>query len=150
MRTVHIGLLGSSFLAEFYMQGLANVNGQKVIANYSRSKKRATSFAKQWTIPESTTSLKKMIARRDIDVFMIALPNESHLPVSLALSKARQNQVCTKPLARNSREAKRMLEAARKSDMMHGYMETEVFAPAVIKGREIVDTGSLGRTPRPL
>ena len=145
MRTVHIGLLGSGFVAEFYMQGLANVNGQKVIANYSRSKKRAQSFARQWSIPEPTTHLKGMIARRDVDLFIIALPNEAHLPVSLALSKARQNQVCTKPLARNSREAKRMFDAARNSDMLHGYAETEVFAPAVVKGREIVDAGALGK-----
>ena len=29
---VQIAMLGSGFVAEFYMQGLANVNGQQVVA----------------------------------------------------------------------------------------------------------------------
>ena len=30
--TVRIAMLGSGFVAEFYMQGLANVNGHQVVA----------------------------------------------------------------------------------------------------------------------
>ena len=96
-------------------------------------------------MPETSTDLKKVIARRDIDLYLIALPNEAHLPVSLALSRARRNQACTKPLARNAGEARKMFDAAVKSDMIHGYAETEVFAPAIVKAREIIDSGGLGR-----
>jgi predicted dehydrogenase len=38
-----------------------------------------------------------------------------------------------------------MLAAARKSGAMHGYAETEVFAPAVVKAREVIEAGGLGR-----
>src|SRR5436190_2478616 len=142
---VRIAMLGSGFVAEFYMQGLANVNGQQVVINYSRSRKRAKAFAKHWTIPETSTALDAVIARDDIDLFIIALPNQEHLPVSLALSKAKRHQVCTKPLARNRSEAKQMDAAARLSGAMHGYAETEVFAPAVVKAREVIEAGGLGR-----
>ena len=145
MKTIKIGMLGSGFVAEFYMQGLANVNGQQVVLNYSRSRKRAEDFARRWNIPEWTTDRDKAIARADIDLFIIALPNEEHLPAATALAEARRNQVCTKPLARNQVEAKKMLAAARKSGRMHGYAETEVFAPAVVKAREIVEKGGIGR-----
>ncbi len=33
MKTVNIAMLGSGFVAGFYMQGLANVNGQQVAVN---------------------------------------------------------------------------------------------------------------------
>jgi predicted dehydrogenase len=145
MKTVNIAMLGSGFVAEFYMQGLANVNGRQVVVNYSRSAKRARAFGSRWDIPEQATKLDKVIARDDIDLFIIALPNEEHLPASLALAKAGRNQVCTKPLARNRREAKAMLDAARKSGAMHGYAETEVFAPAVVKARETIERGGVGR-----
>jgi predicted dehydrogenase len=145
MKTVNIAMLGSGFVAEFYMQGLANVNGRQVVVNYSRSAKRARAFGSRWGIPEQATKLDKVIARDDIDLFIIALPNEEHLPASLALAKAGRNQVCTKPLARNRREAKAMLDAARKSGAMHGYAETEVFAPAVVKARETIERGGVGR-----
>jgi predicted dehydrogenase len=145
MRNISIALLGSGFVAEFFMQGLANVNGQRVVLNYSRSRKRARDFAVRWSIPEAVTDLRKAIARMDIDLYLIALPNEEHMPVALDLAKAKKNQVCTKPLARNPREAKAMLDAAKASGRMHGYAETEVFAPAVVKARETIEQGGIGR-----
>lgn len=145
MKTVNIAMLGSGFVAEFYLQGLSNVNGQRVVASYSRSRKRGEAFAKRWGIPETTTKLESLIQRGDIDLYVIALPNEAHLPVSLALSAAGKHQVCTKPLARDRREAKKMLQAALKAGALHGYAETEVFAPAVVKAKEIIDAGGIGR-----
>ena len=46
-KEVRIALLGSGFVADFYMQGLANVNGHRVVVNYSRSPRRATAFARR-------------------------------------------------------------------------------------------------------
>src|SRR2546429_2361625 len=145
MKTVNIAMLGSGFVADFYMQGLANVKGQQVLTNYSRSQKRAKGFASRWNIPEPSTNLREIIARTDIDLYLIALPNEEHLPATLALAKAKRNQVCTKPLARNGLEARAMLNAARRAGALHGYAETEVFAPAVVKAREIIERGGIGR-----
>jgi len=145
MPAVRIALLGSGFVAEFYMQGLANAGGHEVIANYSQDRARASDFAKRWSIANPTTDLNGLIARDDIDLFIIALPNEAHLPVSLALSGKRRNQVCTKPLARNREEAGKMLDAAVKSGALHGYAETEVFAPCVVKARQTIENGGVGR-----
>lgn len=145
MNNVRIALLGSGFVADFYMQGLANVNGHEVAANYSRSARRAKAFAKRWGIPEPVTSVEKLLGREDIDLYIIALPNEAHLPVAVELAGAKKNQVCTKPLARNRSEAKAMRDAAKKSGAMHGYAETEVFAPCVVKAREMIERGGIGR-----
>ena len=145
MKTVSIAVLGSGFVADFYLQGLANVNGQQVVVNYSRTAKRARAFAKRWGIPESSTDLDALIARSDLDLYIIALPNEEHLAVAQRLARAKRNQVCTKPLARNRREAKAMLDAARRSGALDGYAETEVFAPCVVKAREVIEQGGIGR-----
>ena len=144
MKTVRIGMLGSGFVADFYMQGLANVRDHEVVINYSSSMDRARQFAERWGIP-SYTNAQQVITRDDIDLFIIALPNEEHLPVSLALSAARRNQVCTKPLGRNAAEARLMYEAARDSGAIHGYAETEVFAPAVVKAKATIDSGGVGK-----
>ncbi|HKD10242.1 MAG TPA: Gfo/Idh/MocA family oxidoreductase [Bryobacteraceae bacterium] len=144
MNPVRIGMLGSGFVADFYMQGLANVRDQEVVFNYSRSIDRARVFAERWKIAEYTNS-PQVVLRDDIDLFIIALPNDQHMPVSLALSGAKRNQVCTKPLGRNREEARQMLEAARGSGAMHGYAETEVFAPAVVRAKDSVDNGGVGR-----
>src|SRR5260370_432462 len=145
MKNVQIAMLGAGFVADFYMQGLANVNGQQVVANYSRDDSRALAFAERWAVPQASTDLDERIGGDDIELFVIALPNECHLPVSLALSKAKRKQVCTKPLGRNRQEAMAMLEAAKASGAMHGYAETEVFAPCVVKAREFIEQGGVGR-----
>ena len=144
MKTVNIAMLGSGFVAELYMQGLANVNGQQVVVNYSRGE-RAEALAGRWRIPESTTDLDATIARDEIDLFIIALPNEEHLAVAQKLARAGRHQVCTKPLGRNADEAKQMLDMACASGAVHGYAETEVFAPAVVKARETIEQGGVGR-----
>jgi predicted dehydrogenase len=38
-----------------------------------------------------------------------------------------------------------MLVAARKSGCLHGYAETEVFYPCVVKAKETIDAGGIGR-----
>ncbi len=142
---VRIAMLGSGFVAGFYMQGLDNVNGHEVVANFSLNRRKAQAFAGQWHIPEPTTNLAKLIERDDIDLYVIALPNEAHMPVSVLLSQMKRNQVCTKPLARDKAEAAKMLKAARKAGGLHGYAETEVFAPCVVKARETIESGAIGR-----
>jgi predicted dehydrogenase len=138
-------MLGSGFVAGFYMQGLADIPGQVVVANYSRSPERAREFASHWNIPHPSTRLDELVARNDIDLYVIALPNEEHLPVGLKLSRAGKNQVCTKPLGRNRNEARQLRDAAVLSDAIHGYAETEVFAPAVVKARQMIESGGIGR-----
>jgi predicted dehydrogenase len=142
---VRIAMLGSGFVAGFYMQGLADVGRQVVVANYSRSSGRAQEFAKQWNIPHPSTNLDESIARDDIDLYIIALPNEEHLGTGLKLARAGKNQVCTKPLGRNRNEARQLRDAALASGTMHGYAETEVFAPAVVRARQTIENGGIGK-----
>ncbi|HEX6970942.1 MAG TPA: Gfo/Idh/MocA family oxidoreductase [Limnochordia bacterium] len=144
METVRIALLGGGFVANFYMLGLKDVPGQQVAVVYSRTEETARRFAQKWRIPEATDDLDAVIARNDIDLYLIALPNFLHKEVSLRLSAARRHQVCTKPLARSAAEAREMYEAAVASGAMHGYAETEVFAPAVVRAREMIAAGAIG------
>lgn len=144
MKTVRIAMLGCGFVAEFYAQGLRDVAGQELIVAASRNEDSARRFASRWNVPEVTTDFDRVIARDDIDLYLIALPNFLHKEIALKLARARRNQVCTKPLARSGEEARAMLDAVSEAGALHGYAETEVFAPAVVRAREIVSRGSIG------
>lgn len=142
--TVQIAMLGSGFVAEFYMQGLDNVNHQQVAVNYSRTAARAEELGGKWGIPEQSTDLEAVIGREDIDLYLIAVPNSLHEEVAIMLAEAGKAMVCTKPLGRTAQEAKRMLEAVEQAGVFNGYAETEVFAPAVVKAREQIEAGAIG------
>ena len=142
---VRIGLLGSGFVATFYMQGLAEVPNQQVVAVYGRDKSRAADFAARWGIPESSDDMEAVAARPDVDLLLIALPNKVHLAAAQLAARYKKNVVCTKPLGRNAHEARQMLDAVQQAGVLHGYAETEVFSPAVIRAKRLVDEGAVGR-----
>ncbi len=141
---VDIGLLGSGFVAEFYMQGLRDVPNQRVIVNYSRTEERGREFAQKWGIPTTTTRVEDVVQNDSLDLILIALPNHLHREAALACAEAHQNVVCTKPLARNASEARDMLAAVQDAGVIHGYAETEVFSPAVMQARQLIERGSIG------
>jgi len=144
-KPVRIAMLGAGFVADFYMQGLKDVPGQETVLVYSRTLRSARKLARKWNIPEVTNKREEAIKRKDIDLYLIALPNFLHKEVALQLADEKRNMVCTKPLARTKEEARAMLEAVSAAGVMHGYAETEVFAPAVVKARAIIETGGIGK-----
>lgn len=143
--TVRIGLIGSGFVANFYMQGLRDVCGHEVRVVASPHRDRAQQFAERWGIPEATDDIDGVIARADLDLIILGVPNYVHKDLAIKCARAGKNMVLTKPLARTREEARAMLEAVRAAGVMHGYAETEVFSPAVMKAREFIERGSIGR-----
>jgi len=142
---VRIGLLGCGFVATFYMQGLSEVPGQEVVAVYGRDTAKANAFADRWGIPAVSDDMAAVCGRADVDMLLIALPNNMHLEAVRLAAAHGKHVVCTKPLGRNADEARRMLEAVRAAGVLHGYAETEVFSPAVIRAKNLIDEGAIGR-----
>lgn len=140
-----LGVLGSGFVAEFYLDGLRNVPRAAVVANYSRSAQRAEAFGRAHGIPRQFTEIEELCEDPDVDVVIIALPNHLHLDAVRAAAAAGKAIVCTKPLARNADEAAEMVRLARDARVMAGYAETEVFSPNVVKAREMIEAGSIGQ-----
>jgi predicted dehydrogenase len=143
--TVKIGLLGSGFVANFYMEGLRDVPGQRVIANFSRSSTVAEAFANRWGIPHHYDDMAALCERGDVDLVLVALPNHRHLDAVRVASETGKDMVVTKPLGRNAQEAAEMVVIAKQAHLMAGYAETEVFAPSVMRARAIIEEGAIGK-----
>lgn len=143
--TVRIGLLGSGFVSNFYMLGLRDVAGWEVPIVASPNIEHARKFAKNWNIADATADVDGVIARPDLDLIVLGVPNFVHKELAIQCANAGKHVVCTKPLGRNRHEAKEMLEAVESAGVLHGYAETEVFSPAVIKAREYIERGGIGK-----
>ncbi len=143
--TVRIGLLGSGFVAQFYLQGLRHVAGWEIPLVYSPHPEHARAFVERWGLGGVAGSVEEVLGRAEIDLVLLAVPNDLHRDLALACARAKKHMVCTKPLARNGAEAREMLEAAEAAGVLHGYAETEVFSPAVVKAREYIEAGGIGK-----
>lgn len=142
---VRIGLVGSGFVSNFYMLGLQDVAGWEIPVVASTNAERVTKFAIQWKIPGSTNDIDAVIRRDDLDLIVLGTPNHVHKDLAVRCAEAGKHVVCTKPLARNRHEAKAMLDAVEKAGVLHGYAETEVFSPSVMKTREYIERGGIGK-----
>src|ERR1700716_1674376 len=141
---VKIGLLGSGFVADFYIDGLRDVPGAEVVANYSRSAERANEFGRRHGIKRNFTSMEELCAESDVDMVVIGLPNHLHLRAVRAAAGAKKAIACTKPLARNGGERAEMVNLVRTAGVMHCYAETEVFSPDVMRARYMIEKGAIG------
>ncbi len=141
-----IAMLGSGFIGRFYADSLQGYRSRdKIVTIFSRRKESADKFAKDYDVPFSTDDMEAAIARPEVDVVCISLPNHRHEEAVMLCCKHKKAVITTKPLARNAEEAKRMLEAVEKAGIFNGYLEDLVYTPKHIKAHESVKNGALGR-----
>jgi predicted dehydrogenase len=89
--------------------------------------------------------MEEAIARPDVDVVCISLPNNLHEQAVLLCCKHKKAVMCTKPLGRSATEALRMVQAVETAGIFNGYLEDLVYTPKFIKAWESVRKGALGR-----
>jgi predicted dehydrogenase len=139
-------MLGSGFIGRFYADSLQGYRSRDTIVSiYSRREESARKFAEDYQCHHYTTVMEEAIAREDVDIVCIALPNNLHEAAVLLCCKHKKAVMTTKPLGRNATEAKRMLEAVEAAGIFNGYLEDLVYTPKFIKANQSVQEGALGR-----
>lgn len=139
-------MLGSGFIGRFYADSLQGYRSKdKIVSIYSRRAESAKKFATDYMVAFSTTEMEEAIARPEVEIVCISLPNNLHEEAVMLCCKHKKAVITTKPLGRNAQEAKRMLEAVEKAGIFNGYLEDLVYTPKFIKAHESVKNGALGR-----
>ena len=139
-------MLGSGFIGRFYADSIQGYRSKdKIVSIYSRKEESAKKFATDYKVPFYTIVLEEAIARPEVDVVCISLPNNLHEEAVMLCCKHKKAVMTTKPLGRNAAEAKRMLEAVENAKIFNGYLEDLVYTPKFIKAQESVKNGALGR-----
>lgn len=141
-----IAMLGSGFIGRFYADSLQGYRSKdKIVSIYSRREESAKKFAEDYQCHHYTTVMEEAIAREDVDIVCISLPNHLHEEAVMLCCKHKKAVMTTKPLGRNAAEAKRMLEAVEAAGIFNGYLEDLVYTPKFIKASQSVHEGALGR-----
>ncbi|VWX61650.1 conserved hypothetical protein [Burkholderiales bacterium 8X] len=143
--SVRIAILGAGFVADFYLRALRYVRGHEVVVLMARSEEKGRALADRHGVADVATSVAAVVRRDDVDLVLVALPHDLHVEVVREITAAGKALVCTKPLGRNAAEAAEILRMATEAGVWHGYAETEVFAPGLVKAKELADSGAIGR-----
>lgn len=115
----------------------------KVICGRNETGVKAAAAQYGWE--EWSTSWEEVVNRKDIDLVDVSTPGDSHMPISIAATRAGKAVICEKPLANNLAEAKRMLAAVQKAGVVHMICHNYRKAPAVTLAHRLIADGTLGR-----
>jgi predicted dehydrogenase len=155
-----VGFIGSGFNARFHIRAWQAVRDADVLGVWSPNRERAeeaAALARSLRVGEARTfpSIEAMVEAPEIDCIWICGPNfarvENMERIVDALSRGARlvGVACEKPLARNVAEGRRMVELVERAGVLHGYLENQLFAPGVERGKSIVWARGAARAGRP-
>jgi len=160
--TLRIGVLGTGFVAHFHLHALQAVRNVQVAGIYGHSEARreaAVRLADELGLGpcRGYESIEHLVADEDsIDAVWILRTNFDRLADMRAIVQTNRSRgrpllgvACEKPLARTLKEAREMLRLADEAGLNHGYLENQVFAPAIQRGKDIIWRRAVPATGRP-
>ena len=145
-----IGFVGAGFVAKFHIRSWVGVRDADIRGVVSRTRagaEEAAGLARQLDVGNAVAydSVTDLVADPAIDAIWICAPNHTRLAVMEEIVHAIENKkgsligvACEKPLGRNAAEARRMIELVQRVGLLDGYLENQVFAPAITRGKSIL------------
>ncbi len=98
----------------------------------------------EWGVDNATTDAEALCADDRVDAVIVATPNFTHRPISIAAAKAGKHVMCEKPLGVSAEEARDMFTAANGGGVVHMTAFTYRFAPSMRYLRHLLKSGQLG------
>ena len=160
-KSLGIGFVGGGFITKFHIQSLIGVRNCEVTGVMSRTQSSAEesiTLAKKLGVGKAKVfkNVTDMVADKKVDALWICAPNFTRIEImeeivsAIELGKGSLIGIaCEKPLGRNVKEAKKVLELCQRVNLLDGYLENQVFAPSVTKGKEIIWGRGASVTGRP-
>ena len=156
-----VGFIGSGFNARFHIESWRGVRDADVLGVFSPNKKHAedtAALARRLDVGDAKAydSIAAMIADPTIDAIWLCGPNQARIEnieeIADAVTSGKgklKGIACEKPLARTVAEAKKVAKLIESAGINHGYLENQVFAPHVSRGRELIWARGAALTGRP-
>ena len=155
-----VGFIGSGFITRFHIRAWQAVRGADVRGVWSPTRQRAeeaAGVARSLGVGDARAygSIAEMASDPAIDCIWICGPNYARIENMEEIAHARSRGAelvgvaCEKPLARNVAEGRRMLALVEQAGVLHGYLENQLFAPGVERGKEIVWARGAALSGRP-
>ncbi|MBK1685359.1 Gfo/Idh/MocA family protein [Rhodoferax fermentans] len=143
MKKVTWGVLSTAKIGrEKVIPAMQKGQWSQVGAIASRSLDAAQKVATELGIPKAYGSYEELLADPEIEAIYNPLPNDQHVPWTLAAARAGKHVLCEKPFSMNAQEAEQLREVAGQVHIMEAFMVR--FHPQWQRARELVRSGALG------
>jgi myo-inositol 2-dehydrogenase / D-chiro-inositol 1-dehydrogenase len=144
---VRIAIIGAGVMgadhARLFAEELPNV---KLISICDASEERARTVAEQFNVANVTTDPFAAATSDDIDAVVIASPDDTHAPLTIAALRAGKHVLCEKPLSQSSQECMQVMELEQQIGERRaqiGFMRR--FDPSYVEVRSQLHEGVIGK-----
>ena len=129
-----------------HMPSLSRNANVEIVSFCDLVEERAVKAAKDYGTADAKifTDYRKVLEDKAIDIVYVLTPNREHSEITIAALEAGKHVMCEKPMAKTSKEALAMLEAAKKSGkkLTIGYQNR--YTDQSIYLKKMCDDGELG------
>ena len=139
---IGVGIMGADH-ARIFAEDIPNVQLQVVCDAFEE---RATEIAKKYGASHVSNNPQETVTRSDVDAVVIASPDQTHAPLSIAAIEAGKHVLCEKPLAPTSEQCLEVLEVEKrlgKQMVQVGFMRR--FDPAYTQMKDSLANGAIGK-----
>src|SRR5712671_6293975 len=135
MTKTKIGVVGAGYMAGVHASILARDERVQITAIHDRIKKRSRLMARSTgaALAHSTSELLAMC-----DAIYITTPNTKHTELAILAVEEGKHVFCEKPMATNLADARRVLEATKKSRGLFQVGHNRRFAPVYAELRQML------------
>ncbi len=104
----------------------------------------AKNAATKFHVKNVYQDIDEMFSKEKLDVAVIVTPPATHSELAIRAMNYGCHVLIEKPMAVSVQEADAMIDAAKKNDVRLGVSWQNLFNPAVLKAKKLVDSGAIG------
>lgn len=143
MRKLGVGVIGAGFWGRNHARNLKELAETRLVAVCDKDAEKAKAVA-ELTGVEAYTDSREMLKRKDIEAVTVCTWSTTLASEALRALKAGKHVLVEKPMANNVREAKKIVDLARRNQchLMVGFLMR--YIPGVQRIREAIGKGEIG------
>jgi len=143
---VRIAIIGAGKVSDYHhVPAIALDPRAELVAVADTSAELLAQRKSEWQVQRVSTDVQAVCTADDVDAVIVATPNFTHKPITLAAVGAGKHVMCEKPLGLSSAEVREMYRRARDAGVVHMTAFTYRFAPSMRYMKHLLDSGALGR-----
>ncbi|WP_197377102.1 Gfo/Idh/MocA family protein [Mycolicibacterium baixiangningiae] len=139
-----VGVIGLGEIGQFHLRGYARSRGARPVAVADMNATLVASSSAEYDTL-GFHDYHELIADPGVQVISICLPHSLHTPVTIEAVRAGKHVLVEKPLAISVAECDQILAAAQSAKVIVGLQHNQIFYPAHVRAKELIDSGAIGR-----
>jgi len=145
MAILNLGVIGVGVIGKYHLQAIANQKNARAIAIADINEEALKSAAERFKIGKCFTDYHDLLALKDLDAVIVATPPFNHAEITCEAAAAGKHVLCEKPMAMNSKEAAKMVDACRRAGVKLGICSARSrLKPQAEMAKQYISEGKLG------